>query len=189
MMSQHLSPRLETERLILRVPEPADFDACAAFLTDRDRAWGFGAEENRTAAWRWFSCNLGHWAWHGYGYFTMHLKETGAPCGLTGIWNPEGWPEPEIGWVVYEGYEGKGLALEGATRARAWAYLTLGFTTLTSNILPGNTRSEVLARRMGAWFERCYENVHMGTEQLFRHPSPADLGLDPERDGSPEACA
>lgn len=177
MIPLHPIPRLETQRLLLRVPEPADFDACADFLLDRERARGFGAEENRAQAWRWFACNLGHWAWHGYGYFTMQLKETGTPCGMTGIWNPEGWPEPEIGWLVYADHEGKGLAHEGALRAREWAYLSVGLTTLTSNIVPGNTRSEALARRMGAWFEREYDNVIMGREQLFRHPAPADLGL------------
>ncbi|MEM9241868.1 MAG: N-acetyltransferase, partial [Pseudomonadota bacterium] len=47
-----------------------------------------------------------------------------------------------------------------------------GFTTLTSNIVPGNTRSVALAERMGAWFERSYDNVHMGAEMLYRHPGP-----------------
>jgi len=74
-------------------------------------------------------------------------------------------------------------------RVRQWAYVDLGFETLTSNIVPGNTRSVALAERMGAWFEREYQNVHMGTEQLFRHPSPADLGLSADGDGSPEAYA
>ena len=85
------------------------------------------------------------------------------------------WPEPEVGWVVYADYEGKGIAHEAATRARDWAYETLGFTTLTSNIVPGNTRSVALAERMGAWFERSYDNVHMGAEMLYRHPGPKAL--------------
>ena len=182
-------PRLETERLIMRGPEQADFEPVCAFLLDRGRAWGFGAEENRADAWRWFACNLGHWAWHGYGYFIIEMRETGQPCGMTGIWNPEGWPEPEIGWLVFEGFEGQGIAHEAALRARRWAYEDLGFATLTSNIVPGNTRSEALARRLGAWFERAYDNVSMGPEQLFRHPSPNDLGLRADSDGSPEAYA
>jgi len=180
-------PRLETDRLLLRGPEASDFAPLADFLTDPARSWGFGTEKDRPTAWRWFACNIGHWALRGYGYFTVVLKDTGACCGITGIWNPEGWPEPEIGWVVFDGYEGRGIAHEAAERARRWAYEDLGLTTLTSNIVPGNTRSEALARRMGAWFEREYDNVTMGAEQLFRHPSPADLGLAPDADGSPEA--
>ena len=163
-------PRLETDRLILRGPEHRDFDPLCAFLLDPERSSGFGTEENRSDAWRWFALNIGHWALHGYGYFTIEVD--GNPAGISGIWNPEGWPEPEVGWVVYEGYEGKGIAHEAATCVRDWAYNTLGFTTLTSNIVPGNTRSVALAERMGAWFERSYDNVHMGAEMLYRHPGP-----------------
>ena len=182
-------PRLETPRLILRGPEPRDFEPLCAFLTDPERSWGFGTEPNRSKAWRWFACNIGHWALRGHGYFTIEFKETGEACGLTGIWNPEGWPEPEIGWVVYDGFEGRGIAFEGATRARRWAYEDLGLKTLTSNIVPGNERSVALAERLGAWFEREYDNVEMGAERLFRHPSPADLGIGTDDDGSPGAYA
>ena len=184
-----ITPRLETENLILRGPEAEDFEPLCAFLLDPVRSAGFGTEENRSDAWRWFTCNIGHWALHGYGYFTSVWKETGEPCGITGIWNPEGWPEPEIGWVVYEGFEGRGIAYEGAIRVREWAYTDLGFSTLTSNIVPGNARSVALAERMGAWFEREYNNVHMGVEQLYRHPSPEGLSMKADSDGSPEAYA
>ena len=183
-------PRLETARLILRAPEPADFDPLCAFLTDPERSWGFGTEKDRPTAWRWFALNIGHWALKGYGYFTMALRETGQPCGLTGIWAPEGWPEPELGWALFEGFEGKGLAAEGAQRARAWAYQDLGLTTLTSNIVPGNDRSAALAERLGARFERTYQNVHMGEDMLYRHPGPDELGLGlADAAGSPEAYA
>lgn len=182
-------PSLETDHLILRGPEARDFDAYAAFLTDPVRAAGFGVEKDRPKAWRWFALNIGHWALHGYGYFTMEWKGTGQPCGLTGIWNPEGWPEPELGWVVFDGFEGRGIAFEGAARARRWAYEELGFTTLTSNIVPGNARSVALAERLGAVYERSYDNVEMGEDMLYRHPSPADLGLSADADGSPEAYA
>lgn len=182
-------PRLETPRLILRGPEPADFSAYAAFLTEPKRSWGFGTEEDRPKAWRWFACNIGHWALHGYGYFTVEMKETGQPCGIAGIWNPEGWPEPEVGYVVFDGYEGRGIAFEAATRAREWAYAELGFITLTSNIVPGNARSVALAERMGAWYESSYRNVQMGEEMLYRHPGPEALGIGSDADGSPEAYA
>lgn len=182
-------PRLETPRLILRAPEPADFEPLSTFLTDPARSWGFGTEKDRPAAWRWFALNIGHWALRGYGYFTMELKETGKPCGITGIWEPEGWPEPELGWVAFDGFEGKGLVREGALRAREWAYAELGFVTLTSNIVPGNARSVALAERLGAWYERSYQNVHMGEEMLYRHPGPDVAARGDDAGASPEARA
>jgi len=182
-------PRLETDRLVLRGPAPGDVDAYCAFLTDPVRSWGFGTEPDRAKAWRWFAMNIGHWALHGYGYLTIEMKDSGQPCGLTGIWNPEGWPEPEVGWVVFDGFEGKGIAYEAATRARAWAYTDLGMVTLTSNIVPGNDRSVALAERMGARYERTYQNVSMGEDMLYRHPGPEELGIAADADGSPEAYA
>jgi RimJ/RimL family protein N-acetyltransferase len=183
------TPRLETERLILRGPERRDAGPLCDFLTDRTRAEGFGAYDNRGDAWRWYALNIGHWVLHGFGYFTIEMKETGAPAGICGIWYPEGWPEPELGWVVFEGFEGRGIAHEAAIRAREWAYTDLGLSTLTSNIVPGNTRSVALAERLGARYERTYQNVHMGEDMLYRHPGPTDLGLGTDADGSPEAYA
>lgn len=171
-MSLTNAPRLETDRLILRGPEQGDAEAVIAFLLDQDRAAGFGASPDRGDAWRWFTLNVGHWHWHGYGYFTIEDKETCKPAGICGIWNPEGWPEPEIGWVVFDVFEGKGIAREAALRVRRYAYEDLGFTTLTSNIVPGNARSAALAQRLGAHLERTYTNIHMGEEELWRHPGP-----------------
>lgn len=170
-------PQISSENLIMRAPKADDFDTYCTFAIDPIRSAGFGTEPNRAKAWRWFACNLGHWALRGYGYFSIEDKASGQPCGLCGIWEPEGWPEAEIGWVVYEGFEGKGIAFEAATRVRDWAYTDLGFTTLTSNIVPGNDRSVALAKRLGAQFERAYDNVEMGLEHLFRHPSPSELGI------------
>ncbi|ASP20163.1 acetyltransferase (GNAT) domain protein [Antarctobacter heliothermus] len=174
-MSLTNAPRIETERLILRGPEKADAEAVIAFLRDPLRSEGFGHIPLRGDAWRWFTMNIGHWHWHGYGYFVIELKDTGQAAGICGIWNPETWPEPELGWVVFDGFEGKGIAREAAERARAWAYDDLGFTTLTSNIVPGNSRSAALAQRLGATYERTYHNENMGEDELWRHPGPEAL--------------
>ncbi len=174
-MSLTQAPILETENLVLRGPEKSDAEAVITFLLDQERAEGFGASPNRGDAWRWFTLNVGHWHWHGYGYFIIEDKETGKPAGICGIWNPEGWPEPEIGWVVFAGFEGKGIAYEAALRVRRYAYEDLRFTTLTSNIVPDNTRSKALAKRLGAQYERTYDNVNMGVDELWRHPGPDEV--------------
>ena len=172
------APTLYSDNLILRSHMAQDIEPMIAFLTDPVRAKGFGGYSNRHDAWRWVALSVGHWHIHGYGYFTIEDRATGKPAGITGIWNPDGWPEPELGWVVFDGFEGRGIAFEAAARAREWAYADLGFTTLTSNIVPGNTRSIRLAERLGARFERRYQNVHMGEDLLYRHPSPAELDAD-----------
>lgn len=168
-------PILTTDRLILRGPEARDFEPIATFFADADRSWGFGGPENRNGAWRWFASNIGHWFLRGYGYWTITDKDTGAILGLTGLWHPEGWPEAELGWVAFEGSEGKGIIHEAARAARAYAYSDFGVTSLPSYIMPGNTRSIALAERLGAKYESSYENVSHGTELVYRHPAPGAL--------------
>ncbi len=166
------APVLQTERLILRGPDRHDAEPIVAFLMDETRAAGFGHIPERGAAWRWFALLIGHWHIHGYGYFVIETKQTGAQAGICGVWNPETWPEPELGWVVFDGFEGQGIAFEAATRARTHAYRDVGLPTLTSNIVPGNTRSQALARRLGCTYERTYHNTNMGPDELWRHPGP-----------------
>lgn len=173
-MSLTNAPRLETGRLILRGPEPRDFEPLAEFYDD-PHCEGFGGPLSRDEAWRWFAVNIGHWHIHGYGYFTIEMKDGGAPAGLSGIWNPEGWPEPELGYALFPAFEGKGIAFEASVRARKWAYDDLGFTTLSSHIVPGNAKSEALAARLGAVYEATYANPHMGEDRIFRHPAPDTL--------------
>ena len=169
------APIIETERLILRGPEAQDFEPHARFFADEKRAWGFGGAESRNGAWRWFASSIGHWFLHGYGYWTITERDTGAVLGITGLWHPEGWPEAELGWVAFEGAEGKGLIHEAAFAARQYAYDQLGFGALPSYIIPGNTRSVALAERLGATYETTFENVGHGPSMIYRHPSPEDI--------------
>lgn len=164
-------PTLHSERLTLRSPRNADFDVIGAFLTDPVRSKGFGGPETIENAWRWFASMIGHWAIHGYGFWIAE-DETGAQVGMVGLWNPLGWPEPELGWVLFGGHEGKGYATEAALTIRNYAYTTLGMPALTSNIVPDNETSKAVARRLGATLERVYENPSMGTDELWRHPGP-----------------
>lgn len=170
-------PVLETDRLVLRAPQASDFEPVAAFFADADRSWGFGGPQNRNEAWRWFASMIGHWSLRGFGFWMVETKAEGDLIGMVGLWEPEGWPEPELGWVMFANGEGKGYALEAAKAVRNHAYSALGFATLSSNIFPGNARSVALAERMGAVKEREYENISHGTEMVYRHPGPEEAQL------------
>ena len=168
------APNIEGDNLILRGPKMQDSATVISFLQDEARANGFGHIPKRGDAWRWFAFNVGHWHIHQYGYFMVETKSDEI-AGITGIWNPETWPELELGWVLFEGFEGKGLAFEASYLVRQWAYKDPKFTTLTSNITPENKRSIRLAERLGAKFELSYDNSTMGKTYLYRHPNPANL--------------
>lgn len=168
-------PLIETERLRLRGPVASDFETFAAFVGS-DRAAFVGGPVPRVQAWRSFGHLVGHWALRGYSMFILADKASDAPLGMAGAWFPEGWPEREIGWSMWEPRaEGKGLAFEAATAARRWAYDALGWDSAISLIVEGNTRSEALARRMGCAYEGEFTHEVYGKSRIFRHPSRAEV--------------
>ncbi|HMO06580.1 MAG TPA: GNAT family N-acetyltransferase [Paracoccaceae bacterium] len=165
-----MDPVIETERLILRRPVPQDHPAFAAYFMS-DRARFTGGQPDPILAWNRFCVTLGHWPMRGYGVLTMVLRDTGAAVGAAGPFYPEGWPEPEIAWQIWDAAaEGRGLAREAAEAARDWAYGALGWTTAASLIAPGNLRSQALARRLGCVRERVHPHPHFGPLEVWRHP-------------------
>lgn len=168
-------PVIRTARLVLRGPKTSDFDIWAACAASA-RAQFIGGPIDRGLAWRAFCHLTGHWLHRGYSMFIFADPATDAPLGMAGPWFPEGWPEPEIGWTVWDpAAEGRGYAFEAATAARAWAYETLGWTTAISLIAEGNQRSAALARRMGAQLEATRADAQHGQVQTWRHPGSGDL--------------
>lgn len=162
-------PKLETERLILRGFKESDIAAEAEFYAS-DRSEYVGGPMTAAQTWRSVAGMIGHWSLRGFGFFAVELKETGAYCGHVGPWCPADWPEPEIGWSMMNGFEGRGIAHEAALATRRWAYETLGWKTAISLIAAGNARSIALARKLGAVYESDFEHERYGTVPIYRHP-------------------
>ncbi|MFC3118814.1 GNAT family N-acetyltransferase [Jhaorihella thermophila] len=133
-------PTLETPRLILRAPRAEDFPPFAEFYAS-DRASFVGGPLTPEGSWRMLAMEIGHWALKGFGRWIAETRDTGEPVGLIGLFAPEGWPEPEIGWDLFNGHEGRGYATEAALHARAYAYDVLGWQTAISLVKPGNEKN------------------------------------------------
>ena len=162
-------PTLRTERLVLRAPRPGDFEPFAAFYAS-ERASMVGGPLDRAEAWRTLAGLVGHWHLRGFGRWAV--MEDDAPVGIVGLHFPLGWPEPEVGWIVFDGAEGRGLAYEAALAARAHAYDTLGWRTAVSIVHPRNARSIALAERMGARRDGEFHHPRVGPVPVWRHPGP-----------------
>ncbi|MEO0931813.1 MAG: GNAT family N-acetyltransferase [Pseudomonadota bacterium] len=163
-------PTLTTDRLTLGPFSMAQFDAFRAFCaTDRSRFLGGPTDNPRDA---WDSCmqGLGQWIARGYGAFFLTETATGKPVGRVQLRHPIDLDEPELAWVVYEDFEGKGLAQEAVLAVRAYAYDTLGFAPLMSLIAPDNTRSLALAKKLGCvpHGAKTYDDAPSVT--IYRHP-------------------
>jgi len=165
---------IETQRLKMREWREGDFEPFAAIYTDEEQARYIGGAQTRDDAWRRMAAVIGHWALRGYGLWALEEKATGSFAGWCGHWNPEGFPEPEIGWALTATMRGRGLATEAAERARDYAYGALGWTTAISLIATENAPSIRVAERLGATFERVVQ--FRGSEcAIFRHPSARSL--------------
>jgi ribosomal-protein-alanine N-acetyltransferase len=168
MMTSILIPTLETERFNLRAPKASDLDAHAEFRAS-ERARMVGGPNKRAWTFDHLCGVIGHWQMRGYGRWIVADKGSDAPLGLVGLYYPEDWPEPEIGWSVYGPAEGKGIAHEAATAARAYAFDVLGWTTVISLIRTDNARSLALAARMGCQHAGDFVHGTYGAMQIWRH--------------------
>ncbi len=160
-------PRLVTARLVLRAPVAADFPAYAALMAS-PRARFMGGPIGTRAAWGMFCHDVAQWSLFGHGALIMDLTAGGACVGQVGINHGPLFPERELGWLVYDGHEGRGYATEAARALRDWAAAG-GMRGLVSYIDPANDRSVAVAERLGA--TRDDEAPRQDPDDLvYRHP-------------------
>ena len=175
------APVLHTPRLTLRPHVLSDMAPLWEFFQS-DRAAYVDGPANETHLWYGFASEVGSWDLVGHGGWAVDTKG-GETIGQVAITRPPHFPETEIGWILFDGAEGKGYAAEAATAALHWAW-NMGFDTLVSYIHPENARSLALAARLGA--------VHDAGAPLPRGETATETRVyrhSPDTDGAPEAYA
>lgn len=151
-------PRVETERLLLREWREDDLDAFARLYANPEvtRYLGDGTTMDHAQTWRAIASAIGHWVLRGYGQWVLELKQSGEVIGRSGLYNPEGWPGLEVGWVVAPEHQGRGYATEAGAAGLRHAFGTVGATHVISLIYPDNLPSIGVARRLGGVPERLH---------------------------------
>lgn len=160
-------PTLETARLRLRAPRLADFERWAEFFASERSRFGRGPLD-RVEGYRSWAADVALWTLRGHGAFGMEDRATGAYLGEVGIYQPEGFPGPELGWFVVPEAEGRGYAFEGAKAVLAWVRATLGWDRICSIIDPGNRRSIALGLRLGGVIDPSLPGIDPG-DVVIRH--------------------
>lgn len=146
-------PTLTTERLTLRPFRAEDLDPLLAVMTTAEVRASLQVPDGygRAQAWASLVSLAGLWAVKGLGQWALEERGTDRFVGRAGLyWRPEPeWPGVEVGWTLDPGVWGLGYATEAGARSVRYGFEELGERTLHSVILPGNTRSEAVARRLG----------------------------------------
>lgn len=141
-------PTIVTERLLLRPMAFADFEAYRALMMS-PRALHMGGPFDLKSAWGMFANDAAQWQFFGHGCLMIERRDDGVVLGQVGINHGPLFPEKELGWLLYEGFEGQGFALEAARAMKHWAFTVPGLSSLVSYCDPDNLRSISLARKLG----------------------------------------
>jgi RimJ/RimL family protein N-acetyltransferase len=156
--------QLETERLMLRLPQLEDAEALLDFVGDAAVMRPIGSEPGGVEVAvehleRW----IARWRVNDLGPFLVVSKAEGRVLGRVGplVWNGRLWETStladagsdavvEIGWAIGREHWGSGYATEAARAVRKWVYDERGVERLISLIDPENRRSARVAEKLGA---------------------------------------
>lgn len=163
-------PTIGTERLILRPPVFEDFEAYRLLMAS-PRSVGMGGPFDTRAAWGMFCHDTACWALFGHGALMIERRADGRCVGQVGISHGPLFPEKELGWLLYEGFEGHGYATEAAIAMRDWAFRTLRLQTLVSYFDPENTGSIAVGTRLGGVPDEAAERQDP-EDVVFRYAAP-----------------
>jgi ribosomal-protein-alanine N-acetyltransferase len=153
-------PVIETERLILRGPIPADADAWVTFITDPD----FGRYVPRSKVTRtpqeraertigayqqrWESQPLSAMGW------AATRKEDNQLIGLCGIEELSGTNDGELDYLLGKPYWGQGFATEAARAMVRFAFENTGWDRVVAAIVPANIASSRVVDHLGFVYEK-----------------------------------
>ena len=144
---------LTTDRLELRRWRESDLDEHAAMIADPEVNRYVGGPTDRASAWRQIALFIGHRELRGWTSSVVVERQSGRMVGRAGLWQPEGYPDPEVGWILKPSVWNQGYATEIGLAVRDYAFGTLGLPHLISLIDPDNHASIRVAQKMGASLE------------------------------------
>lgn len=158
---------IETERLVLRVPAPADRAPLHAMWTDPAVMTYIGEVNDEAASDASLARHNGYRG-EGLGFWTVALREDGAVIGFCGLKpGAENTPvegEIEAGWLIVREHWGRGYAQEAMRACFAWVWANRDVPRIVAITAAANAASRRLAAKLGM--------VHL-PELDFDHPEIA----------------
>ena len=176
-MAKSLFPEIQTDRLYMRVGGVDDLDELDRYFSS-DASRYVGGPRPRSASWEALCAGVGHWHLRGFGLWIILDRETGAQLGIAGLSQPDGWPEPELVWVIYDQYSGQGIATEAIQGCRIAAAEHFGIRRPISLLRPEHQPLVKMVERMGAEHIGDVEIPEFGPIAAWRHADPKKSGID-----------
>jgi RimJ/RimL family protein N-acetyltransferase len=160
--------QLETERLVLRRPDPDDRDGYAALWGDPEVVRFLGGQTlPPEEVPKGIERMLGQWDRHGLGLFTVLRNDDQRFLGRVGylLWDTERWVhamsaelegelELEIGWTILREHWNRGYATEASAACRDHAFGELERDRVISLIARENVASIRVAEKIGESLEQ-----------------------------------
>ena len=101
--------------------------------------------------------------------FAVVERSSGDLVGRIGPWQPEDWPDFEIGWTLRRNHWGRGYATEAVKACITYAFEKLGKRHLISVIAPDNLRSIRVAERVGERLEGTVTLPHVADKMFLQY--------------------
>ena len=159
-----------SERILLRPIAQRDWEVFRDYSLSKRAKLSMGTD-NVGDAWRSFAYFIGHQQLKGFAPQAIVLRHgEDRAIGVAGPHFPPDWPEPELGWQIWDAScEGKGYASEAVVAARRWSGETFGWRHMASYIKEENVRSIRLAERLGCTLDETAKRRPDGSP-VWRHP-------------------
>lgn len=142
-------PTIETDRLLLRIPNEGDIEAYVSFYADAESSKFYGGPKSPSEAWNKLARDVGHWHLRKYGPWTLENKEDGNVIGGCGLVWTTGWPRPELTWWIANDARRKGYAKEASRAAIRFGYDTLGWDMVQTHMKDENKAARELVLSLG----------------------------------------
>lgn len=149
-------PTVETARLLLRAPEPADVDALFAAQGDAEAMRHTFVAADREATRRYLEAYAARFAEDGFAPWTAVLRAEGRVVGWGGLGRDPAQPGwgPEVSYFLHRGCWGRGLATELVRAALRHAFGELALAEVSAFTRRENRASHRVLRKAGFAFLR-----------------------------------
>lgn len=142
---------LMTERLLVRRWMPDDLEPLLRIYGDVEamRWVGDGVALTPQQAANWLEVTANNYRQHGYGMYTVALRDGGAVIGFCGLVHPDGQDKPEIKYAFAREDWGHGYASEVVCALLPYAARQLGLVQIIATVAPDNAASRRVLSKAG----------------------------------------